>query len=103
MVRKGYTLDLLGQPMADINTVVEEATIVIAAYNGFNTPCSATADCRQKQCAYNIGPSTTAQPSPPTTVSFEQYFRRAHHQVALWYSALSGDAPAQYAVEYSWE
>ena len=44
--RKGYTLDLLGQPMADvnINKVVKEATLFIAAYYGFKTPRSSMAD-----------------------------------------------------------
>ena len=104
MARKGNTLDLLGQLVADINKVVKEATLFIAAYDDFTTLCSSMADCCQQQCAYKIGTST---PAPklcsllPTTI--EQYFRRAHHQVALWYSVLSRDAPAMNAVEYGWE
>ena len=31
VARKGYTLDLLGQPMADIDKVVKQATVFIAA------------------------------------------------------------------------
>ena len=88
--------------MADIDKVVKEATLFIAACYGFNTPCSFMADCRQRQWAYKIGTSATATTLcglPATTVSFEQYFRRAYHQVALWYSALSGDEPALNAVE----
>ena len=95
-----------GQPMADINKVVKEATLFIAAYYCFKTPCSYMAEFRQQQWAYTIGTSTTATKLcslPPTVVSFEQYFRRAHHQVAMWYSALSGDASAQNDVEYVWE
>ena len=46
VARRGYKLDLLGQPMADINKVVKEATIFIAAYYSFNTSCSSMADCR---------------------------------------------------------
>ena len=34
VARKGYTLDLLGQSMADIDKVVKEATIAIAACHG---------------------------------------------------------------------
>ena len=37
------------------------------------------------------------------TEAFEQNVRRAHHQVALCYSALGGDPPAMNAVEYGWE
>ena len=43
-----YTLDQLGQPMADIDKVVKEATVFIAACYGFKTPCSFMADCRQR-------------------------------------------------------
>ena len=70
VARTGYTLDLLGQPMADINMVVKEATLFIAAYYGFKTPCSSMADCHQQQCTYKIGTSTTATKlcMPPTTV-----------------------------------
>ena len=73
VARRGYKLDLLGQPMAAINKVVKEATIVIAAYYSFNTPCSSMADCRQQQWAYKIGTSTTAPKLcslPPTTACF---------------------------------
>ena len=46
-----------------------------------------------QQLTYKIGTSPTAPKLcslPPMTVSFEKYFRRAHHQLALWlwYSAL---------------
>ena len=85
--------------MADINKVVKEATLFfIAAKYGFKTPCSSMADCRQQLWTYTIGTSTTATKLcrlPPTTVSLEQYFRRAHHQATLLYSAVSGDAPAR--------
>ena len=82
--------------MADIDKVVKEATSFIAACYGFKTPCSFMADCRQQQWAYRIGTSATATTLcglPPTTVSFEQYFRRAHHQVALCYEVLSVEMP----------
>ncbi|KAG0712790.1 hypothetical protein GWK47_017667 [Chionoecetes opilio] len=36
---------------------------------------------------------------PQNTEAFEQNVRRAHHQVAHWYSALSGDPPTLAAVE----
>ena len=63
-------------------------------------------DCRQQQWAQNIRKSSAAPnlcSLPPTTEAFEQNVRRAHHQVALWYSALGGDPPAINAVEYGWE
>ena len=106
VARKGYTLDLLGQPMADIDKVVKQATVFIAACYGLKTPCSSMTDCRQHQWAQKIGKSSAAQKLcslPPTTEEFEQNVRRAHHQVALWYSALGGVPPAMNAIEYGWE
>ena len=97
---KGYTLDLLGQPMAAIDKVV------IATCYGLKTPCSSMTDCRQQQWAQKIGKSSAAPKLcslPPTTEAFEQNVRRAHDQVALWYSALGGDPPAMNAVEDGWE
>ncbi len=92
--------------MADIDKVVKQATVVIAACYGLKTPCSSMTDCRQEQWAQKIGNSSAAPKLcslPPTTEAFEQNVRRAHHQVALWYSALGGDPPAMNAVEYGWE
>ena len=106
VARKGYKLDQLGQPIADIDKVVKEATTFMAACYGINTPCSSMTECRQQQWTQKIGKSTTAPKLcslPPTTEAFEQNVRRAHHQVALWYSALSGDPPTLNAVEYGWE
>ena len=106
VARKGYTLDLLGQPMADNDKVVKQATVFIAACYGLNTPCSSMTDCRQQQWAQKIGKSSADSQlcsMPPTTEAFEQYVRSAHHQVGLWHSALGGDPPATNAVEYGWE
>ena len=106
MARKGYTLDLLGQPMADIDKVVKQAMVFIAVCYGLKTPCSSMTDCRQQHWAQKIEKSS-ASPKlcslPPTTDAFEQNVRRAHRQVALWYSALGGDPPVMNAVEYGWE
>ena len=92
--------------MADIDKVVKQATVFIAACYGLKTPCSSMTDCRQQQWAQKIGKSSAAPKVcslPPTTEAFEQNVRRAHHQVALWYSALGGDPPAMNAVECGWE
>ena len=54
----------------------------------------------------NIGKSTLAPKLcslPPTTEAFEQKVRRVHHQLAQWYSGLSGDPPPLNAVDYGWE
>ena len=63
-------------------------------------------DCRQEQWAQKIEKSSAAPKLcslSPTTEEFEQNVRRAHHQVALCYSALGGDPLAMNAVEYGWE
>ena len=89
VARKGYTLDLLGQPMAAIDKVVKQATVFIATCYGLKTPCSSMTDCRQQQWAQKIGKSSAAPKLcslPPTTEAFEQNVHRAHHQVALWYT-----------------
>ena len=88
--------------MADIDTVVKQATVFIAACYGLKTPCSSMTDCRQPQWAQKIEKSSAAPKLcslSPTTEAFEQNVRRAHHQVALWYR----DPPAMNAVEYGWE
>ena len=105
LARKGYKLEQLGQPMADMDNVVKEATTFMAACYGIKTPCSTMTECRKQQWAQKIGKSTTAPKLcslPPTTEAFEQNVRRAHHQVALWHSALSGDPPALNATEHGW-
>ena len=39
----------------------------------------------------------------PTTEAFQQIVRRAHHQLAQWYSTLRGVASPLNAVDYGWE
>ena len=104
--RKGYTLDKLGKPSETITEVTDQATAFMGACYGITTPTSSMTKIRQKQWAQKTGKSTGAPKLctlPPTTEAFEQNVRRAHHQVAHWYSALSGDPPNLSAVEHGWE
>ena len=106
VARKGYTLDQLGKPLANIVEVTEQATAFMGACYGVTTPTSSMTKIRQKLWAQKTGKSTAAPKLcslPPTTEAFEQNVRRAHHQVAQWYSALSGDLPPLAAVEHGWE
>ncbi|KAG0713747.1 hypothetical protein GWK47_015536 [Chionoecetes opilio] len=78
----------------------------MGACYGITTPTSSMTKIRQKLWAQKTGKSTAAPKLcslPPTTEAFEQNVRRAHHQVAHWYSALSGDPPTLAAVEHGWE
>jgi hypothetical protein len=104
--QKGHTLDQLGQLTANIAQITNQATAFMAACYGINTPCSSMTEYRQRQWTQKIRKSTARQSyvvCPPTTESFEQNVRRAHHQVAHWYSALSGDPPPLNADDYGWE
>ena len=106
VARKGYTLDELGKPLADIVDVTRQATAFMGACYGVTTPTSSMTEIRQKLWAQKTGKSTAAPKLcslPPTTEAFEQNVRRAHHQVAQWYCALSGDPPPLNAVEHGWE
>ncbi|KAG0725666.1 hypothetical protein GWK47_038169 [Chionoecetes opilio] len=106
VARKGYTLDQLGKSLANIIEVTEQATAFMGACYGITTPTSSMTKIRQKLWAQKTGKSTAAPKLcslPPTTEAFEQNVRRSHHQVAHWYSALSGDPSTLAAVEHGWE
>ena len=106
VARKGHKLHQLGQPMADMRLVIKEATEFMASCYGISTPVASMTECRQLLWAQKTGksPMTPKLCSlTPTTEAFEQNVRRAHHQVAQWYCALSGDPPALSPVEYRWE
>ncbi|KAG0693693.1 hypothetical protein GWK47_027412 [Chionoecetes opilio] len=106
VARKGYTLDQLGKPLANIVEVTEQATAFMGACYGITTSTSSMTKIHQKLWAQKTGKSTAAPKLCsllPTTEAFEQNVRRAHHQVAHWYSALSGDPPTLAAVEHGWE
>ena len=73
--------------MPDIDMVVKEATTLMVVCYGIKTPSSSMTECRQQQWAQQIGKSTMVPKLcslPTTTETFEQNFRRAHHDVALW-------------------
>ena len=98
VARKGYTLDLLGQPMADIDKVVKQATVFIAACYGLKTPCSSMTDCRQQQWAQKIGKSSAAPKYPMLLNTSSHWLGVAAHQndharmgtVAVWGTNLFG-------------
>ena len=104
--QKGQTLDQLGHPTADMAKVITQATLFMGTCYGVTTPSASMTEIRQKQWAQKTGKSTTAPKLctlPPTTEAFEQNVRRAHHQLAQWYSALDGEPPNLNAVDFGWE
>lgn len=106
VAQKGYKLDQLGQPTADIDKVLQQATEFMGACYGITSGGSSMTDIRQLLWAQKIGKSTTAPKLcslPPTTEAFEQNVRRAHYQVCEWYNALAGESPPLDTAEYGWE
>ena len=104
--RNRNTLDQLGQLTADITEVVKQSTTFMASCYGLRTPCSSMTECCQQLWVQKTGKSTIAPKLcslPPTTEAFEQNVRRAHYQVAQWYSTLSEKPPPLNAVDYGWE
>ena len=78
----------------------------MTACYGINTPFSSMTECHQRYLAQKIGKSTVVPKwciFSPATESFEQNVHKAHHQVAHWYSAVSGEPPPLNAVDYGWE
>ena len=47
MARTWYTVDVFGQPIADIDKVVKEETVYIAGCDGLKIPCSSMTYCPQ--------------------------------------------------------
>ena len=103
---KGFSLDQLGQQAADMVKVIEQATKFMSACYGITSACSSMTECRERLWAQKTGKSAVVPKLcslPPTNEAFEQNVRRAHLQVAHWYSALSGDPPPLNPEEYGWE
>ena len=106
VAQKGYKLDQLGQPTADFDKALQQATEFIGACYGVTTGLSSMTEIRQILWSQKTGKSTTAPKLcslPPTNEAFEQNVRRAHYQVCQWYSALTGDSPPLDPVDYGWE
>ena len=60
VAQKGYKLDQLGQPTADTDKVLQQATEFMGACYGITTGASSMTEIRQLLWAQKIGKSTTA-------------------------------------------
>jgi hypothetical protein len=106
VAQKGWKLDLLGQPTASMDRVLEQATAFIASCYGITTGASSMTEIRQLLWAQKIGKTTKAPTLcslPPTSEAFEQNVRRAHYQVNEWHCALTGDPSILDPSQYGWE
>lgn len=106
VARKGHQLLGLGKTTTDMNSIIKEATQFMAACYGISSPVSSMTECRQLLWAQKTGKSQSAPKLcslPPTTESFELNVKRAHHQVAQWYSAITGVPPGLSPTDYGWE
>ena len=89
---KGHTLNLLGCQTAEISEVVKQATAFMAECYGISS-CSSMLDCRLSVWAKKTGKASSAPKLcslPPTTEGFHENILRAHLQVAVWLSCVTG-------------
>ena len=102
---KAYRLDLLGDVVAQVTQVIEQAKEFMVACYGVKK-CSSMTECRQHVWAQKTGKTSSAPKLcslPPTTEAFHENILRAHLQVATWRAALSGEPPAMDPVHFGWE
>ncbi len=104
-VQSGYSLSLLGQPEAPIAEVIEQATkFMIACYG--QKECDTMSSARLKAWATKTGKGYTSIPKlcslPPTSESFTENVKRAHHQAILWRSLKMPDPPVLDIEEFGW-
>jgi len=105
-MRLGHLLPSLGDPEAEMNEVVSEATRFIGACYGSKQTSNMSAIRYDVWSSKMSNKKITAAPKvktlPPTTESFLQHVHRAHYQTIIWKSALSPDPPSLDPVRYGW-
>ncbi|KAL8583211.1 hypothetical protein ACOMHN_053724 [Nucella lapillus] len=100
------SLNLLGDLSADIDAVVYQATQFMCACYGIDDATSMTG-ARVKVWMARTGKKTAAKMPklcslPSTSEAFRENVKRAHHQCAVWRSALQ-EPPNTDPTEYGWE
>lgn len=106
-VKNGYCLHKLGDITADIEDVISEATVFMAACYGSNKKGSMS-DVRIDIWSTKMGrQSVTTAPAlknlPPTMEAFRMNVLRAHVQTAIWKSATEADPPALDPTLFGWK
>ena len=85
----------------------EAVSFIAACYGTHLSNCKTMTECRQKQWAHITGKGNATAPKlcslPPTTESFVENVKLAHHQTAQWKTALTGDPPSIDARNYGYE
>ncbi|KAG0724080.1 hypothetical protein GWK47_041399 [Chionoecetes opilio] len=108
VLRAGYKLDSIGQPEAQHETIIREATQFIAACYGEKVgPNDSMSDIRYRHWISSMGRKSAAsvhqlKTLPLTSEAFVENVKRAHFQACIWRSALTGEAPDMDPLENGW-
>jgi len=106
VLKKGCTLESLGNPNGDIEDITAAATVFAAKCYGSSvqgTMSDVRFDMWKKTTAKK---KLTAKPKlkalPPTTEAFKENVKRAHIQACVWNSVLSEDPPDMDPCNFGW-
>ncbi|KAG0712290.1 hypothetical protein GWK47_018788 [Chionoecetes opilio] len=108
VLQAGYKLDSIGQPEAQHETIIPEATQFIAACYGEKVGRNESmSDIRYRHWISSLGRKSAAsvhqlKTLPPTIEAFVENVNRAHFQACIWRSALTGEAPDMDPLENGW-
>ncbi|KAG0717404.1 hypothetical protein GWK47_008061 [Chionoecetes opilio] len=108
VLKVGYKLDSIGQPEAQHETIIREATQFIAACYGEKVgPNDSMSDIRYRHWISSMGRKSAAsvhqlKTIPPTSEAFVENVNRAHFQACIWRSALTGEAPDMDPLDNDW-
>ncbi|KAG0693094.1 hypothetical protein GWK47_027653 [Chionoecetes opilio] len=95
VLKAGYKLDSIGQPEAQHETIIREATQFIAACYGEKVrPNDSMSDIRYRNWISSMVRKSAAsvhqlKTLPPTSGAFVENVKRAHFQACIWKSALT--------------
>ena len=100
----GEELKLLGNTEACIDEVENETATLISSSYGFET--NNTTDCRINSWYQKTSKARKSAPLlrtlPPTHEAFTENVKRAHFQVATWYSTMNPHPPNLDPSFYGW-
>ncbi|KAG0723713.1 hypothetical protein GWK47_042084 [Chionoecetes opilio] len=105
VVRSGL-LSLLGQSDAPLPSVIQQATKFMTACYGQNNS-DTMSNARLSAWAAKTDKGYTSTPKlcslPPTSETFEENVKRAHHQASIWRAVKDADPPELDVEKYGWK